>query len=86
MDKFVGLRSKFYAFKVFGDKNETKKAKSVKKNILQKEIFFDDFKKCLLTKESISKKTKPVSNKSNDIYTVEQNKTALSTTMIRDIF
>jgi hypothetical protein len=51
MGEFIGLRSKLYAFKVFGDGNETKKAKGVKKNVVQKEICFDDFKKCLLTKE-----------------------------------
>jgi len=54
MEEFIGLRSKLYALKVFGD--ETKKAKGVKKNVVQKEICFDDFKKCLLTKEPIYKK------------------------------
>ena len=50
IEEFIGLRSKLYAFKVFGDGKETKKAKGVKKNVVQKEICFDDLKKCLLTK------------------------------------
>jgi hypothetical protein len=43
MEEFIGLRSKLYAFKVFGDGNEIKKAKGVKKNDVQKEVCFDDF-------------------------------------------
>jgi len=64
---------------MFGDKNETKKAKGVKKSVVQKEICFDDFKKCLLTKESISKKPNLFRTNQHNINTVEQNKTALST-------
>jgi len=78
MEEFIGLRSKLYAFKVFEDKNETKKAKGVKKNVVQKEIRFDDFKKCLLTKESIYKKQNLFRTNRHNIYTVEQNKKALS--------
>ena len=77
IEEFIGLRSKLYAFKVFGDGNETKKAKGVKKSIVQKEICFDDFKKCLLTKEPIYKKQNLFRTKRHDIYTVEQNKKAL---------
>jgi len=62
---------------VFGDGNETKKAKDVKKNVVQKEICFDDFKTCLLTNESICKKQNLFRTNRHDIYTVEQNKKAL---------
>jgi len=46
MKEFIGLRSKMYAHKVFKNEKETKKAKAIKKNVIQK-ITFDDFKKCL---------------------------------------
>jgi len=63
---------------VFGNENETKKAKGVKKNVVQKEIRFDDFKKCFLTKESIYKEQNLFRTNWHDIYTVEQTKKALS--------
>jgi len=49
-----------------------------KKNIVQKEICFDYFKKCLLTKKSIYKKQNFFRTNQHDIYTIEQNKKALS--------
>ena len=51
MGEFIGLRSKLYTYKLIGDGNEIQKAKGVKKSVVQKEICFDDFKKCLLTEE-----------------------------------
>jgi hypothetical protein len=74
MDEFIGLRSKLYAYKLFANGNETKKAKGVKKNVVQKEICFDDFRKCLLTKEAIYKKQNIFRTNLHNIYTVEQNK------------
>ena len=79
MEEFIGLRSKLYAHKLFENKKEVKKAKGVKKNVVQKEICFEDFRKCLFNKEPIYKKQKLFRTKNHDIYTVEQNKEALST-------
>ena len=67
-----------YAYKIFENKKETKKAKGIKKNVVQKEICFEDFRKCLLTREPIYKKQNMFRTKKHDIYTVEQNKEALS--------
>ena len=78
MEEFIGLRSKLYSYKVFEDGKETKKAKGIKKNVVQKQICFDDFRKCLLTREAIYKKQSLFRTKKHDIYTVEQNKKALS--------
>jgi hypothetical protein len=77
MEEFIGLRAKLYAFKVF-EGNETKKAKGVKKNVVQKKICFSDFEKCLLTKEPAYRKQVLFRTNKHDIYTVEQNKKALS--------
>jgi hypothetical protein len=55
-----------------------KKANGIKKNVVQKEICFEDFRKCLLTKEAIYKKQNMFKTDTHDIYTVELNKKALS--------
>jgi hypothetical protein len=78
MEEFIGLRSKLYAHKIFENEKEVKKAKGIKKNVIQKEICFEDFRKCLLTKEPIYKKRKMFRTKNQYIYTVEQNKKAIS--------
>jgi len=77
MKEFFGLRSKLYAHKVFENEKETKKAKGIK-NIIQKEISFEDFKTCLLTENPIYKKQSIFKSNLHDIFTTEQNKKALS--------
>jgi hypothetical protein len=78
MEEFVGLRSKMYSYKIFESGKEAKKIKGIKKNVVRKETCFDDFKNCLLTKESIYKKQNLFRTDKHEIYTVEQNKKALS--------
>jgi hypothetical protein len=78
MEEFIGLRSKLHAHKIFGNKKQVKKAKGINKNVIQNEICFEGFRKCLLTKEPIYKNLKMCRTKNHDIYTVEQNKKALS--------
>lgn len=43
---FVGLRPKLYSFKVAGG-GITKKCKGVKKNVVKRDIIFDDYVRCL---------------------------------------
>jgi hypothetical protein len=78
MEKYFGLRSKVYSHNIFENGKEDKKAKGVKKNIIQKEICFEDFRKCLLTKEPTYKKQNMFRTQRHDIYTVEKNIKALS--------
>ena len=77
MEEFIGLRSKLCAYKIFENEKEAKKAKGVKKNVIQKEICFEDFRKCLLTKEPIYKKQNIFRTQNHDMYTVETNKKSL---------
>ena len=42
---FVGLRPKLYSFKTEESENDVKKAKGIKKNVIKKEVTFDDYKK-----------------------------------------
>ena len=75
--EFVGLRAKMYSYKV--DETEEKRAKGVKKNVIKKDISFNDYYKCLI------KRVNPVYRKMNlirshkyEIYSETVNKVALS--------
>ena len=49
MHEFVELRAKLYFYKMYkGD--EAKKCKGVKQSVVKKEITFEDYKTCLLSK------------------------------------
>ena len=48
---FVGLRPKLYSFKVEGEK-DNKKCKGIKKNIVKKDISFEDYVQCLFSGEN----------------------------------
>ena len=78
MTEFIGLRSKLYSHRVLDTEKEIKKAKGVKKNVVENKICFNDFQNCLLTKEPKYVKQNLFSTKKHDIFTVEQNKKALS--------
>ena len=74
---FVGLRPKLYSFKV-EDGNSTKKCKGVKKNVVKKEITFEDYVKCLFSGEKQMRSMKIIGSENHDIYSKEVNKIALS--------
>ena len=74
---FVGLRPKLYSFKV-EDGNSTKKCKGVKKNVVKKEIDFEDYVKCLLTGERQNRSMNVIGSDNHDIFSKTVNKIALS--------
>ena len=74
---FVGLRPKLYSFKV-EDEKELKKCKGIKKNVVKKKIYFDDYVKCLFSGERQMRKMKIIRSDRHDIYSKEVNKIALS--------
>jgi len=57
---------------------KVKKPKGLKKNVVRKEILFEDFRKCLLTRESDYKKQNVFKTEKHNVYRVELNKKALS--------
>ena len=75
MEEFISLRSKLYSYKLLEGK-EGEKAKGIKKNVVQKEISFKDYRNCLLTKEPIYKKQNIFRTDNHNIYTVKLNKKA----------
>ena len=74
---FVGLRPKLYSFKV-EDGSLTKKCKGVKKNVVKKEIAFEDYVECLFSGEKQMRTMKTIKSENHDIYSKEVNKIALS--------
>ena len=74
---FVGLRPKLYTFKV-EEKGETRKAKGVKKNVIKKSLSFEDYKKCLFTKDELMKEMNIIQSENHNIYSMTVNKVALS--------
>ena len=64
---FVGLRPKLYSFKVEDDKT-VKKCKGIKKNVIKREITFDDYVKCLFSDEEQMKTIKIIRSENHDIY------------------
>ena len=73
---FVGLRPKFYSFKVEDDKT-VKKCKGIKKNV-KREITFDDYVKFLFSGKELMKTMKIMRSENHDIYSKKVNKIALS--------
>lgn len=80
MTEFVGLRSKMYSIRSQGDEKieEMKRAKGVKKCVLQKTINFDHYLKCLKENCIISCYQNSIRSRNHSVYTVKQKKIALS--------
>ena len=74
---FVGLRPKLFSFKVARG-GITKKCKGVKKNVVKREIIFDDYVRCLFSGEKQMKSMKIIRSENHDLYSKEVNKIALS--------
>ena len=77
---FVGLSSKLYSYltEMQNGRNETRKAKGVKKNVIKKSLTFEDYKKCLFSEEKVLKEMNIIRSKNHDIYSMNVNKVALS--------
>ena len=57
---------------------ETRKAKGVKKNVIENTLSFEDYKKCLFSEEEVMKCMNIIRSKNHDIYSMTVNKLALS--------
>ncbi len=75
--KFVGLRSKLYAYEL-ADGGEEKKCKGVKKNVVKNEITVADYEDCLFTKHEQLRKMHTIRSRGHNVGTERINKTALS--------
>jgi hypothetical protein len=75
MEEGVFLKPKQYAYKV--DNGERKKSKGIKKNVT-KTLKLEEYKDCLLKNKTIRKEQYMIQAKKHKIYTIKQNKVALS--------
>lgn len=73
----VGLRPKLYSFKL-ADKEELKKLKGIKKNVIKKEISFDDYKRCLFSGEEQMRTMNIIKSEHHEIYSMKMNNIGLS--------
>lgn len=87
MTEFVGLRSKMYSFKGGPIEKKTmkvksmdkvRKAKGIKKYVLEKKIKFEDFIDCIQKNCAISKQQNSIRSKLHTVFTIRQDKIALS--------
>ena len=79
MTEFIAIRSKLYAYRKLGGK-EDKKCKGIKKCVVKKTLGFDDYKKCLFDPvgKIIYRSQLMFRNRNHEVYTVEVNKVALN--------
>ena len=75
--EFVGLKSKLYSYTT--EKGESKKAKGVSKSVVKNTIKFSDYKKCIEDdSHTLSVKINSIRSYKHKIYSILQNKVALS--------
>ena len=77
IEEFVGLRAKLYSYKMFEGKEE-KKCKGIKKVVIKKQISFDDYKECLLSKQTQMRKMNVIRSHQHELYSETVNKIALA--------
>ena len=77
MKEFCALRPK-------DDSSEKKKVKGTKQCVIKCNIMFKDYKDCLFNNKIILKSQQRFKSNQHNVYTIEINKIALSSMMIRD--
>ena len=76
--EFVGLRAKAYAFRTEKRGVEVKKAKGIKKNVIKRDVVFDEYMKVLQDKCVVLKQQRMIRSYKMKLFTVQQEKIALS--------
>ena len=74
--EFVGLRAKLYSYRMHSG-SEEKRAKGIKKPVIEKKITFDDYKRCLFSEEPQTRTMRVIRSYKHEVYTEEVNKVAL---------
>ena len=76
MTEFVAVRPKTYSY-LMDDGNVTKKAKGTKKCVIKRVLKFNDYKNCLLKKQTVLVPQQRFKSEAHDLYTEEVNKIEL---------
>ncbi|XP_024883502.1 uncharacterized protein LOC112462123, partial [Temnothorax curvispinosus] len=77
MTEFVGLRAKMYTYKVLG-RDDTKRIKGVKRNVVAKRITFEDYVECLRNARELKTRQSCIRSTLHEVDTVSEQKLALS--------
>jgi hypothetical protein len=75
--EFIGLKSKMYSIKL-DDGKESKKAKGVKKYVINKDLKHEHYDNILMSGTTMYSKMKLIRSMKHLLYTLEQNKVSLS--------
>ncbi len=75
--EFIGLKSKMYSIKLDDDK-ESKKAKGVKKYVIEKDLRHKHYNEILKSGKNMHSKMKMIRSMKHKVYTLEMNKVSLS--------
>ena len=73
----VALRPKSYAFHT-SNNVVVKKSKGVKRNVLERDISFNDFKDCLMNHIPLTQTMRGIQSFNHHIYSMENSKLSLS--------
>lgn len=77
MTEFVGLRSKMYSYRIKGEKKAIKKAKGVKKNVVDKKLTFKKYFNCISSLCKLEEKQCGIISRLHKVFSVEQMKSVL---------
>ena len=75
IEEFVGLRAKMYSLKT--KKEEMRKAKGVKKNVVKKGTSHQDYIDCLFEERKFMHTMQTIRSFKHQLYTIKQNKVSL---------
>ena len=76
--KFIGLKPKSYAFKVYNEEKEEKKSKGIVKHKVKKELSYKQYEDTLIENRSDTVSFNTIRSKNHNIYTINQVKQCLS--------
>ena len=77
MTEFIALRPKLYSYRKL-DGTEDKKCKGIKKCVVKKTLFFEDYKNCLTSSNEVYRSQLMFRSSKHRVTTIEVNKVALS--------
>ena len=77
IQKIACARSKLYSAKIKGDQI-IKRTKGVQKCVINQTITFEDYENCIFNQEIILRTQRRIMNKYHQLYTIEEQKVALS--------
>ena len=75
--EFVGLKSKMYSY-VKNEQKGGKTAKGIKKNVIENNIKYEDYKNVVLNNEQLHHKIKTIRSQKHQLGSYEINKVSLS--------